>query len=314
MKKTNIVITGAAGLVGQNLVTLLAEYSEYNIVAIDKHSNNLAILHDLHPDVTTVCADLAKSGDWHQCFENADVVVLLHAQITGKTSEPFIENNITATENVLAECARYQTSFIVHVSSSVVISVADDDYTSTKKQQEELVTNSGIPHCVLRPSLMFGWFDPKHLGWLARFMEKTPVFPVPGSGKFLRQPLYNLDFCRVIKYCIDHRPQGKTYNLIGTEKIFYIDIIRAIKRIKRMNVLIVRIPYWLFWLLLRIYAIFTARPPFTVDQLKALTAGDIFEGVNMTEEFGIEPTPFDVAMKETLLDERYSGIVLEEYL
>jgi len=33
---------------------------------------------------------------------------------------------------------------------------------------------------------MFGWFDRKHLGWLARFMRKVPIFPVPDRGDFLR--------------------------------------------------------------------------------------------------------------------------------
>ena len=31
---------------------------------------------------------------------------------------------------------------------------------------------------------MFGWFDRKHLGWLARFMTRAPVFPVPGHGRY----------------------------------------------------------------------------------------------------------------------------------
>ena len=36
---------------------------------------------------------------------------------------------------------------------------------------------------ILRPTLMFGWFDRKHLGWLARFMQKAPVFPIHVPGK-----------------------------------------------------------------------------------------------------------------------------------
>ncbi len=73
--------------------------------------------------------------------------------------------------------------------------MAVDDYTETKKAQEALVSASGIKQVILRPTLMFGWFDRKHVGWLARFMQKVPVFPIPGNGKFLRQPLYAGDFC-----------------------------------------------------------------------------------------------------------------------
>jgi hypothetical protein len=95
-----------------------------------------------------------------------------------------------------------------YISSSVVNSRAVDFYTETKKAQEALVLASGLPCTVLRPTLMFGWFDRKHLGWLARFMRKAPVFPVPDRGDYIRQPLYVGDFCNVIIECLDGRFAG----------------------------------------------------------------------------------------------------------
>jgi uncharacterized protein YbjT (DUF2867 family) len=85
--------------------------------------------------------------------------------------------------------------------SSVVKSVADDFYTRSKIIQEEIVLESGIACPILRPTLMFGWFDRKHLGWLSRFMQKTPFFPIPGNGRFMRQPLFVGDFCDIIISC-----------------------------------------------------------------------------------------------------------------
>ena len=67
----------------------------------------------------------------------------------------------------------------VPISSSVVESAADDYYTQTQKTQEKMVLDSGISCPVLRPTLMFGWFDRKHLGWLSRFMKKMPVWTSP---------------------------------------------------------------------------------------------------------------------------------------
>jgi nucleoside-diphosphate-sugar epimerase len=86
---------------------------------------------------------------------------------------------------------------------------------------------------------MFGWFDPKHFGWLSRFMEKTPIFPIPGTGRYMRQPLYNRDFCRVIIHCLENQPINKVYDLVGQEQIDYIDIIYAIKRIKKCAIEII---------------------------------------------------------------------------
>lgn len=310
-RQARIVLTGAAGLVGQNLVVELKAQGYRNLVAIDKHAHNLGILRDLHPEVETVLADLAESGDWRTHFEGADCVVLLHAQITGKHAEPFDRNNLVATRHVLDACRDAGVPWLVHVSSSVVNSVAADDYTRTKRAQEAMVRGSGLPHCVLRPTLMFGWFDPKHLGWLSRFMARTPVFPIPGDGRYMRQPLYERDFCRCIVRCIESRPEGAVYDVVGDTRIDYVDIIRTIKRVKGLRTLIVHIPVPLFAALLRLYALFSRKPPFTADQLKALSAGDDFSGVDTVEVFGVRQTPFEEAIRESYCDPVYAGIVLE---
>lgn len=310
-KHAKLVLTGAAGLVGQNLVVELKAQGYDNIVAIDKHAYNLEILHRLHPDVVILEQDLAEDGSWGNAFAGAACVIQLHAQITGKFSDAFVRNNIDATRRVLDAIRKHNVPYLVHISSSVVNSVANDDYTNTKKAQEKLVVESGIPHCVLRPTLMFGWFDPKHLGWLSRFMAKTPVFPIPGDGRYMRQPLYERDFCRCIVRCIETQPAGDIYDVVGNTRIDYVDIIKTIKKAKQLRTPIVHIPYGLFHFLLRVYAIFSGKPPFTAAQLTALTAGDEFYGVDTERVFGVRQTPFPEAVRESYCDPRYSPIVLK---
>lgn len=310
-KHEKIVLTGAAGLVGQNLIVELKSQGFTNLVAIDKHAYNMGILRELHPDVTAIEADVAIAGEWENAFGGAACVVQLHAQITSKYPEEFIRNNIDATKIVLDAIKRHAVPYLVHISSSVVVSVANDDYTNTKKAQEKLVVESGIRHTVLRPTLMFGWFDPKHFGWLSRFMAKTPVFPIPGDGRYMRQPLYERDFCRCIADCIVRERHGEIYDVVGDTRIDYVDIIHTIKKAKGLRTWIVHIPYGFFGFLLRVYALFSGKPPFTADQLKALSAGDDFKGVDTQAVFGVKQTPFADAVRESYCDPRYSDIVLK---
>ncbi|MFA7685206.1 MAG: NAD(P)-dependent oxidoreductase [Candidatus Gracilibacteria bacterium] len=313
-KKTNkIIITGAAGLVGQNLILLLTKEGYSNILAIDKHEYNLNILKKLNPSIKTIKADLSKSGNWEKNFKDSHILIQLHAQITGKTEEPFYKNNILATKNVLNVMRKNNFNHLLHVSSSVVNSASNDFYTNTKKLQEKIVIASGLPYTILRPTLMFGWFDPKHLGWLSRFMAKIPIFPIPGNGNYIRQPLYVMDFCKIISKCLKLNPSNKTFDIVGQEKVYYIDIMRNIKKAKKLRTLILRIPYKLFYVLLKIYAIFSKNPPFVADQLKALTAGDEFIGVDMEKTFQVKPTIFKKAILETFTNEKYSNVVLKKY-
>lgn len=305
-----IVVTGAAGLVGQNLLLLLAEKGYSQVVALDCHAANLAIAQSLNPAYQMVCADMAEAGSWQACFEGAKAVVQLHAQITGLFESDFERNNLTATRHVLAACQRYAVPYLVHSSSSVVHSVADDAYTRTKLAQEALVVDSGLNVCVLRPTLMFGWFDPKHFGWLSRFMERVPVFPIPGDGRYVRQPLYNRDFGRVILACLERGISGEAYDIVGAEDVEYIDIIKTIRDVKQLHTMIMTIPIRLFDWLLRFYALFSSKPPFTSSQLTALTAGDYFTGVDIAQVFGVTPTPFAEAIRETFQHPVFSRIVV----
>ena len=311
MNHAKIVLPGGAGLVGQNLVARLKARGYTNITVLDKHRANLAVLRQVQPDITAEYADLAEPGPWQQQFQDADVVVMLQAQIGGNDYQDFVRNNLDATRLILETIQRSQPLQLIHISSSVVESVADDFYTNTKKEQERLVLESGIACPVLRPTLMFGWFDRKHLGWLSRFMAKVPVFPIPGNGKFMRQPLYAGDFCDIIISCIERRIRDGIYNISGHEKIDYVDIIREIKRATHAQSVILHIPYTLFYLLLWIWALFDRNPPFTTQQLAALTARDEFEVIDWPTIFGVPYTPFKMALEETFNHPVYSKVVLE---
>jgi nucleoside-diphosphate-sugar epimerase len=314
IKSGKIVLTGAAGLVGQNLVPRLIAKGFVEIVAIDKHPTNVKILEKYHPTIRVLNRDLAegdsKANDWEAELAGCHALIIAHAQIGGLEPEEYVRNNVVATERLLEAAVRHKVPYIVSISSSVVNSMAIDDYTETKKAQEALVAACGIKQVVLRPTLMFGWFDRKHVGWLARFMQRVPIFPIPGSGKFLRQPLYAADFCEIIVSSLLNETTG-TYNITGQERIDYIDLIRAVKKATGATARIQKIPYGLFWSLLKVNAIFDKNPAFTVGQLKALVTPDLFEVIDWPGIFAVRATPLQQALDETFQDPIYSRVALD---
>ncbi len=309
-RRGRVVITGAAGLVGQNLVPRLKARGFADIVGIDKHPANSAIFRQLHPDIRLIEADLAQDDGWQEALAGADALVSAHAQIGGVDSVAYRANNVTATERLIAAAKQANLPYLVQISSSVVNSAVIDDYTESKKAQEKIALDSGIPCVVLRPTLMFGWFDRKHLGWLARFMTRTPLFPVPGHGRYVRQPLYVGDFCEIIMACLERRTTG-VYNISGLQRIDYIDLIRTLRGTLRLKRPIVKVPYGVFRGMLKAYAVVDKDPPFTAKQLEALVTPDIFEIIDWPGIFGVGPTPLTEALRETYLHPRYSKIVLE---
>lgn len=218
---------------------------------------------------------------------------------------------MVATQKLLEQMTKHNVKRLIHLSSSVINSVAEDLYSESKRKQEELVLGFDGSKVILRPTLMFGWFDRKHLGWLARLMDKSPVFPVPGRGDFIRQPLFARDFCQVILRCVERADIEGVFNITGTEKISYLELIKSIKKITKSRAIIIRIPVWLFGTLLSLWGMWDKNPPFTRQQLEALVADDIFEIEPWPDYFSVTPTDLQAALTTTFNDPTFSKVVLE---
>ncbi|MBK5255043.1 MAG: NAD-dependent epimerase/dehydratase family protein [Vicinamibacteria bacterium] len=286
-----IVVTGAAGMLGQNLIPRLLAKGD-RVVALDKNAAALGVLGERATQAEIHDADLAEEGDWSSRFAGVDAVVDLKAQITSADRALHLRNNAEATERVVRACERHGVPHLVYLSSSVVISKANDFYSESKRRGETAVRKSSAPHTILRPPLMFGPGDIKHLGLILGLMTRLPVIPIPGDGRFMRQPLYVGDMCAVIERVLERTPAGDIFNIIGHERIPFVDLLREIRRVRGLANLFVPFPHWLFRLALRTQRALMRRTIFTKEQLDALTAGDDFPIDPWTETFGVPYSTF----------------------
>lgn len=120
-RNLKIVLPGGAGLVGQNLVARLLDQGYHNIVVLDNHRANLNILQQVQPGLICEHVDLAVAGTWQQYICEADIVVMLQAQIGGNDYQDFQHNNVDATHLILDTTKSCPTQpYLVHISSSVV--------------------------------------------------------------------------------------------------------------------------------------------------------------------------------------------------
>ncbi len=298
-----IMIPGGAGFFGRNFVRVWNEEgrSLKELVVLDKDSVGLESVKSF--GVKTVCADLAVSGMWEQEFTTADIVLCLNAQISGKLRETFEKNNVVAVKNVLSAAKKAGIKKILHFSSAAVLSVRKDDYALTKEIGQKLVEKSGLQYTILQPSIMFGLTDTKNIGWLISFARKCPVFPIPGHGRYPRQPIFVDDVCRLVIKMLDNLPKNKAYSINGKEIVFFKDIIKAVLRAMGGFRFAVHIPVWVFKFCMMVGNKVMKNAPFTPDQLDSLTSGDVFPDYPWWDEFSIQVTSFEEGVKKMLAED-----------
>jgi len=291
-----ILITGGAGFVGRNLVRVMKEqgFNPAELTIIDKDEANLNFVKNL--GAKTVLVNLATPGHWIDNFYGQDLIISLHAQISGPTYEPFKRNNIEATQNVVEAAKKFGVKKIIHFSSAAVLSVRQDFYASSKKTGDDLIKASGLDYVILQPSLMYGPLDDKNVGWLIKFARRCPIFPIPGNGRYPRQPIYIDDICRLVIKLIHNFPAGQVYSINGQKIVYFNEIVSTVLKNLGGCRVAVHLPLPIFLFLLKIYdALF--KSPFTPDQIKSLTSGDVFPEYPWWDEFDIKTTPFAEGVK-----------------
>jgi|KBSSwiStaDraftv2_1062776.scaffolds.fasta_scaffold01257_12 NADH dehydrogenase len=110
---------------------------------------------------------------------------------------------------------------IVHLS--VAHAGAPYPYFEAKAQVENLLTESGIPHAIVRPALIFGG-APALLEQLARILRRTPVFGVAGDGTYRVRPVHVEDVARL---CVTAEP-GTITDAVGPDRPTFDELVRAV--------------------------------------------------------------------------------------
>lgn len=142
-------------------------------------------------------------------------------------------------------------------------------------------------------------------------MCRVLVFLIFGDGCYMCQLLYVGDFVIIIVSCLCLCIVGQCYNIIGLEKVDYIDIICQIKCSMCVCILLLYIFYCLFCLLLRIWVLFDCDLLFIVVQLQVLVVYDEFEVIDWFLIFNVRLMFFVQVIDVIFNDFEYGDIVLE---
>jgi uncharacterized protein YbjT (DUF2867 family) len=143
----------------------------------------------------------------------------------------------------VAEAARRaEVERLVAVSSTSAHS-AYPFRSGPKLRMEELVRESGLDYTIVRPSMIYGSELDKNMHRLLRFLDRSPVFPVFGSGENLWQPVYHEDCAKgVYEALVRPAAVGQSYDLPGSEPLTYLELVRTAAYSLGRKPRIVRLP------------------------------------------------------------------------
>ena len=243
MKKT-ILVTGAAGFIGANLVKELLSTTDDKIVGIDNLNTyydvslkeyRLKEIESLNGDFTFVKGSIADKALLDSLFEtyNFNIVVNLAAQAGVRYSitnpDVYIESNMIGFYNILEECRHHPVEHLVYASSSSVygsnkkVPYSTDDkvdnpvslYAATKKSNE-LFAHAysklyNIPSTGLRFFTVYGPAGRPDMAYFSftNKLIKGETIKIFNYGNCKRDFTYIDDIVKGIKLVMDKAPEKK---------------------------------------------------------------------------------------------------------
>ncbi|MEA1886419.1 MAG: NAD-dependent epimerase/dehydratase family protein [Bacteroidota bacterium] len=316
-----IFITGADGILGNNLVRILLDW-DYDVKVFIETGKEARYLRELN--ITKSWGSILNYEELKNAMKGYDVVI--HAAAKTDTLPPRNKNywkiNVEGTRNVIAAVKELGISKLIHIGTANSFGPGDEsdpgdegrpyagekfklDYMCSKNaaQQEVLkaVREEGLNAVILNPTFMIGPYDSKPSSGtmiLAVGQGKLPGYPAGG-----RNFVYVKDVAQTIINAIDKGRTGECY-ILANENLTYKEAFEKMATALGVKAPSLKMPKFLTLayggLLSLGSAIFRFTPPLNYPMALISTEKHFYSSKKAVDELGMPQTPVSDALREAV--------------
>ena len=268
------VVTGAFGFTGRYVARRLLEMG----VSVRTLTNHPGRSDPFDGLVRASPLDFSDPDGLRRSMEGANVLYNTYWIRFGRGRTTFDQ----AVEN---SRILYETAALAGVGRIVHFSVANASqdsglpYFRGQGQVEGILRDTGIPHAIIRPTLVFGEGD-LLLNNMAWALRRFPVFPIFGRGDYPVQPIYAADLAAQAVYAGSHKDSFVA--AAGPETFTFEELLGLLASAVGAHVRLVHTPPSLGFALTRLVGLLLRDVVLTRDEVDGLMAGLLTSGAAPT--------------------------------
>jgi uncharacterized protein YbjT (DUF2867 family) len=292
MRAMKVFLTGATGFVGSHLLERLLG-DGHHVRALVRDPQGLSGWARATGELEAVPGDVVSGAGLDEGMRGADAVIHLVGIIMEVGAATFERVHYQGTVNVVEAARRAGVKRLVHMSALGARADGVSGYQTTKWRAEEFVRQSGIPHVILRPSIIFGPRD-GFVSQMVDVMKKAPlVRPVPGHGRYPFRPVWigNVGDC-FAQALTSEKALNRAIDVVGPDELSLDELLRAIAECVGVKKPALKVPLPLMKFNAALMAMLLPRPPVTLDQLRMLEEGSTADPAPMLATFALQLVGF----------------------
>ena len=291
-----VAITGGTGFVGRHIIERLLR-REHELRVLAREPSKHGWLRD-RGGVELVQGDLHDQDALRSLVRGAGALVHLAGVIVEIGQQTFERVHAHGTRNAVN--AAREASVTRFVQMSALGARPDRSATAyhrTKAAGEEAVRASGIPHAIMRPSIIAAPGNAA-LRMMVDMLRFSPVIPVIGNGRYQLQPVTADDVAEAFALAVERPDIAGTFDIAGPEALTYHQVLDALERALGVQRRRITVPVSVVR-----FAAFAGMAipnlnPITPDQLQMLLEGSTTVNNALPTVFGVPPAPFAAAARE----------------
>jgi NADH dehydrogenase len=284
-----VLVTGSTGFLGRKVVQELLKHN-HQVRCLVHTPGRERVFAPRSVDVQY--GAVTDSDALASACRGVDAIIHLVAIILQKGQSSFDLINRQGTANVVAAArAAGAVKELVMVSAIGATGNRRFPYLHSKWQAERAVIESGLPHTIIRPSLIFGEGD-EFINALASLVRIFPVVPVIGTGRNRFQPIHVEDVARCLVLAMGRGDlKGKTVEIGGPEQLSYNEIVGLLASTLQKRRFRFHVPSQLVWPNVMLMQKLLPKPPLNTEELRMLSIRNVAELDTVEKVFGFKPRP-----------------------
>jgi len=300
-----ILITGASGFLGGHLIAQALERG-HDVVAMVRGSSDTTSIETLaarHAGrLEKRNGDMLEPATFPALVSGCDAVIHAAAATSEHTNDLGLSRRVNRDgTRALVDAARSAgVAHVVLVSSQSAHEGNSSAYGLTKRESEEAVRGGGVPWSIVRPGVIYG---PEKRGIFAKMqglIEKLPIVPLIGNGRYLQEPVHVDDVAWACVRCLDVGlpAQGQVFGLGGADRLAFRDVLRLIMEHTGKKRIVLPLPVWVCRIIATVGETVLSKPPITHSNIDGLLTAPPLDGTSARDILGYKPRAFEQGLRD----------------